>query len=215
MPPSIEEGLMSPPPISLYLERDGGHSWFSCLKLLNTDHLPGFDLPHNCLRNSLLSEQQLRSPFCSGSFWKRVVFSFLWDLKCFSSDHGGAPAQTKWLLQTSVIDICDGHDHFLIHDVYSVQGQVITVLEKWITHAGHKRHQQELQHPSCMWPVNYETCHGEKLKSGWNGTQLLNHLWYFGSSNHPSSECHQASCSESFHPVQGQAAMQTAEDVLL
>ena len=34
---------------------------------------------------------------------------------------------------TSVIDVSDGHDHFLIHDVYSVQGQVITVLEKWIT----------------------------------------------------------------------------------
>ena len=83
-----------PTPISLYLERDEGHGWFSCLKLLNTDHLPGFDMHHNRLPNSLLSEQQLKGPFCSGSFWKRVVCSFLWDLKYFSSDHGGAPAQT-------------------------------------------------------------------------------------------------------------------------
>ena len=154
-----------PPPISLYLERDGGHSWFSCLKLLNTDHLPGVDLPHNCLPNSLLSEQQLDSPFCSGSFWKRVVCSFfygIWNVFLLITE--ALLHKHCVLLQTSVIDICDGHDHFLIHDVYSVQGQVITVLEKWITHAGQKRHQQELQHPSWMWPVNYETCHGEKLK---------------------------------------------------
>ena len=97
-----------PTPISLYLEGDGGHGWFSCLKLLNTDHLLGFDLHHNRFPNSLLSEQQLQGPFWSGSFWKRVICSFLWNIFILIME--ALLHKQCVLLPTSVIDVSDGHD---------------------------------------------------------------------------------------------------------
>ena len=133
MHPSIEEGLISSLLQFLYIWRDmeataGSHAW-NCWTQIT---FPVSTCTTTVFQTVFFQSNNLRVQSARGLFGKEYFVVFLWDLKCFSSDHGGAPAQTMCTAPNQC------YRRFLMDmttsfDVFSVQGQVTTVLEKWFT----------------------------------------------------------------------------------